>query len=387
MGEQTLPSPRTTAVWRMVRPQTMQESVSAPRCAGTRDLARSVTRWATFSLLSLTLVRNQLRCTARTSCSWLLAANWSAKNWIVDGAEQRLTGVFDSIGPAQPLTSLLEEIAEMFADVEFVRAMPEQLEAAGVTHWAGPRSLPLWLPPSLYGMSAHDAQPSLDAGTRDRPDRELLRSLDLRRLNALADADAHVGLEIQHHGLRQRRPLGHRRSLAGPDAEGKQQHQHPRHHQISNRLAKREQHVLGGHRWMSIPTAFALAAALLGDPAVLILDEPVNGLDPEGIVWIRTLMQRLAAEGRTVFVSSHLMNEMAVTAEHLIVIGQGKLIADCSTQEFIDRSTQEVVVVRSPDAGRSRESWKASCATSRVDTGCGWRARAGPTPGFTRPGR
>ncbi|MFI0409036.1 ABC transporter ATP-binding protein [Actinomadura sp. 3N508] len=95
-----------------------------------------------------------------------------------------------------------------------------------------------------------------------------------------------------------------------------------------------------------------IAAALLGDPSVLILDEPVNGLDPEGIVWIRTLMQRLAAEGRTVFVSSHLMNEMAVTAEHLIVIGRGRLIADCSTEDFIERSTEKMVAVRSPDAER-----------------------------------
>ncbi|WP_067465044.1 ABC transporter ATP-binding protein [Actinomadura macra] len=95
-----------------------------------------------------------------------------------------------------------------------------------------------------------------------------------------------------------------------------------------------------------------IAAALLGDPAVLILDEPVNGLDPEGIVWIRTLMQRLAAEGRTVFVSSHLMNEMAVTAEHLIVIGRGKLIADCSTEEFIERSTEKMVIVRTPEPAR-----------------------------------
>jgi ABC-2 type transport system ATP-binding protein len=92
-----------------------------------------------------------------------------------------------------------------------------------------------------------------------------------------------------------------------------------------------------------------IAAALLADPSVLILDEPVNGLDPEGIVWIRTLMQRLASEGRTVFVSSHLMNEMAVTAEHLIVVGRGKLIADCTTEEFIERSTEQIVVVRSPD--------------------------------------
>ncbi|GAB3258953.1 ABC transporter ATP-binding protein [Kineosporia babensis] len=93
-----------------------------------------------------------------------------------------------------------------------------------------------------------------------------------------------------------------------------------------------------------------LAAALLGDPAVLILDEPVNGLDPEGILWIRNLMKQLAAEGRTVFVSSHLMNEMAVTAEHLIVIGRGRLMADCSTQEFIDRARKDAVLVQSPDA-------------------------------------
>ncbi|GAA2080489.1 ABC transporter ATP-binding protein [Actinomadura alba] len=93
-----------------------------------------------------------------------------------------------------------------------------------------------------------------------------------------------------------------------------------------------------------------IAVALLGDPSVLILDEPVNGLDPEGILWIRNLMKQLASEGRTVFVSSHLMNEMAVTAEHLIVIGRGQLIADCSTEEFIERSTKQIVVVRSPDA-------------------------------------
>jgi ABC-2 type transport system ATP-binding protein len=95
-----------------------------------------------------------------------------------------------------------------------------------------------------------------------------------------------------------------------------------------------------------------IAAALLGDPQVLVLDEPVNGLDPEGILWIRNLMKALAAEGRTVFVSSHLMNEMAVTADHLIVIGRGKLIADCSTQEFIASSAEQSVLVRTPDPDR-----------------------------------
>jgi ABC-2 type transport system ATP-binding protein len=98
-----------------------------------------------------------------------------------------------------------------------------------------------------------------------------------------------------------------------------------------------------------------LAAALLGDPRVLVLDEPVNGLDPEGIVWVRNLMRYLAGQGRTVFVSSHLMNEMALTAEHLIVIGRGRLIADCATAEFIARSSERSVLVKSPDAARLTE--------------------------------
>jgi ABC-2 type transport system ATP-binding protein len=98
-----------------------------------------------------------------------------------------------------------------------------------------------------------------------------------------------------------------------------------------------------------------VAAALLGDPATLVLDEPVNGLDPEGILWIRTLLRSLAAEGRTVFVSSHLMSEMALTAEHLIVIGRGRLIADLSVREFTELASRKVVRVRTPEAGRLRD--------------------------------
>jgi ABC-2 type transport system ATP-binding protein len=91
-----------------------------------------------------------------------------------------------------------------------------------------------------------------------------------------------------------------------------------------------------------------IAATMLGDPKVLMFDEPVNGLDPEGILWIRNLMKALAAEGRTVFVSSHLMSEMENTADHLIVIGRGKLIADCTMAEFIARSSGAAVRVRTP---------------------------------------
>ncbi|MEU9124383.1 ATP-binding cassette domain-containing protein [Streptomyces sp. NPDC048506] len=97
-----------------------------------------------------------------------------------------------------------------------------------------------------------------------------------------------------------------------------------------------------------------IAAALLGDPRVLLLDEPVNGLDPEGIRWIRSLMKDLAYEGRTVLVSSHLMSEAALTVDHLIVIGRGRLLADTGTAEFIDRHTRSCVHVRSPEPERLR---------------------------------
>jgi ABC-2 type transport system ATP-binding protein len=108
-----------------------------------------------------------------------------------------------------------------------------------------------------------------------------------------------------------------------------------------------------------------IAVAMLGDPQVLMLDEPANGLDPEGIRWIRTLMQQLAGEGRTVFVSSHLMSEMAVTADHLVVIGRGKLIAEASTQEFIERSSERSVLVRTPNGDRLRELILAEGGTIR----------------------
>ena len=110
-----------------------------------------------------------------------------------------------------------------------------------------------------------------------------------------------------------------------------------------------------------------VAAALIGDPKVLILDEPANGLDPEGILWIRTLLKRLAKEGRTVFLSSHLMAEMAQTAEHLVVIGRGRLIADTSVDEFVERASSGAAVrVVSQQATALRDALAAKQA--RVDS-------------------
>jgi ABC-2 type transport system ATP-binding protein len=98
-----------------------------------------------------------------------------------------------------------------------------------------------------------------------------------------------------------------------------------------------------------------VASALLGDPETVVLDEPVNGLDPEGVLWIRNLLKALAREGRTVFVSSHLMSEMAVTADRLIVVGRGRLIADASLEEVVAGSTVTEVSVRSPQAAELRD--------------------------------
>ena len=110
-----------------------------------------------------------------------------------------------------------------------------------------------------------------------------------------------------------------------------------------------------------------IAGALLGDPQILMFDEPVNGLDPEGILWIRNLMKALAAEGRTVFVSSHLMSEMENTADHLLVIGRGKLIADCAVADFIAANSRQTVRVRTPQPGLLAKLATAAGATISED--------------------
>jgi ABC-2 type transport system ATP-binding protein len=113
-------------------------------------------------------------------------------------------------------------------------------------------------------------------------------------------------------------------------------------------------HKRAGQFSLGMGQRLGIATALLGDPTTVMMDEPVNGLDPEGIHWIRHLLKSLASEGRTVFVSSHLMSEMALTADHLIVVGRGKLIADISVDEFVARASAKVVLVRSPELERLR---------------------------------
>ena len=133
---------------------------------------------------------------------------------------------------------------------------------------------------------------------------------------------------------------------------------------LSNGISRsRVDHVLGqvglsgaarrraGGLSLGMGQRLGIAAALLGDPKVLLFDEPVNGLDPEGVLWIRTLLKSLAAEGRTVFVSSHLMSEMALTADRLIIIGRGRLIADTTIDDLLQGAPGNYIRARSPQAG------------------------------------
>ena len=130
-------------------------------------------------------------------------------------------------------------------------------------------------------------------------------------------------------------------------------------------------HRKAGRYSLGMSQRLGIATALLGDPQVLLFDEPVNGLDPEGILWIRQIMQRLAGEGRTVFVSSHLLSEMAQTADDLVVIGKGKLIAQASTEDFIARAGGNTIRVRSPQLERLQQALVHQGATVTQDGSAG----------------
>jgi ABC-2 type transport system ATP-binding protein len=173
----------------------------------------------------------------------------------------------------------------------------------------------------------------------------------LSEIGALLEARAiHTGRSAYHHllAMAQTHGIGRRRVDEVIELVG-----------LSEVARKRA----GGFS-LGMGQRLGVAAAMLGDPATLILDEPANGLDPEGILWIRTLLRGLAAEGRTVFLSSHLMAEMAQTADHLIVIGRGQLIADTSVSDLVAQASQDAAVhVRTPQATELREALLADGVT------------------------
>jgi ABC-2 type transport system ATP-binding protein len=167
-------------------------------------------------------------------------------------------------------------------------------------------------------------------------------SAPLSEVGALLEArSVHSGRSAYNHllALAQTAGIGRRRVQEVIDLVGL--------HEVARKRA--------GAFSLGMGQRLGIASALLGDPRTLVLDEPVNGLDPEGIRWIRDLLKQLAAEGRTIFVSSHLMSEMALTAEHLIVVGRGRLIADVTVRDFIESASRNVVRVRSADDARLTE--------------------------------
>jgi ABC-2 type transport system ATP-binding protein len=226
-----------------------------------------------------------------------------------------------------------KNLTKRYGEKIAVRDLSFTVQPGKVTGFLGPngagKSTTMRL---LLGLDRPDAGSATIAGT---PYQDLARPL--HTVGALLEARAvHSGRSAYNHllCLAQTQGLGRARVDQVIDLVG-----------LGAAARKR-----AGAFSLGMGQRLGIATALLGDPQVLVLDEPVNGLDPEGVLWIRNLMKQLAAEGRTVFVSSHLMNEMAVTADHLIVIGRGELIADCPTQEFIDQSARPTVVVHSPQA-------------------------------------
>ncbi|MFZ3597756.1 ABC transporter ATP-binding protein [Streptomyces sp. BH104] len=228
-----------------------------------------------------------------------------------------------------------KNLTKRYGDKTAVNDLSFTVEPGRVTGFLGPngagKSTTMRL---LLGLDRPDSGSATIDGV---PYRELPRPM--RSVGALLEARAvHTGRSAYDHllCLAQTQGLGKKRVDAVVEQVG-----------LGSVARKRA----GGFS-LGMGQRLGIAAALLGDPAALVLDEPVNGLDPEGILWIRNLMKSLAAQGRAVLVSSHLMNEMAVTADHLIVIGRGQLVADCSTQEFIERSTEQSVLVRTPDGAQ-----------------------------------
>src|SRR6476620_6526742 len=177
-------------------------------------------------------------------------------------------------------------------------------------------------------------KPSTGSVTRDgRRYRDL--PAPLREVGAMLEARAiHTGLSAYHHLL----------AMAQSNRIAKSRVEEVIELVGLERVARRRVGTFS----LGMGQRLGIAAALLGDPPILILDEPANGLDPEGILWIRNLLKGLAREGRTVFLSSHLMSEMALTADHLIVVGRGRLIADASVGEIVRQASRgAAVLVRS----------------------------------------
>src|ERR1700729_718812 len=243
-----------------------------------------------------------------------------------------------------------DSLTKRYGDTTAVDGLSFQVEPGKITGFLGPNGagktttmrMILGLDRPTAGTVTVNGRPFLQAAY---PMREVGALLDARAVHGGRSAYSHLRCLAQTNNLPERR-IGQVLDLVG----------------LSGVARKRSKGFSLG-----MGQRLGIAAALLGDPAILMFDEPVNGLDPEGILWIRTLMKALAAEGRTVFVSSHLMSEMENTADHLIVIGRGRLIADCTVSEFIAANSQQTVRVRTPQPDLLTKLVAAAGAAVRED--------------------
>jgi ABC-2 type transport system ATP-binding protein len=222
-------------------------------------------------------------------------------------------------------------LTKRYSDKVAVDELSFAVEPGVVTGFLGPngagKSTTMRL---ILGLDRPDSGEALVNGHRHSS-----AKTPMREVGALLDAkDVHGGRTAQAHLLALCQGNGIPRTRVGEVLE------------LTGLRDVAKKRIRGFSLGMS--QRLGIAAAMLGDPQVLMFDEPVNGLDPEGIVWIRQFMQTLAARGRTVFVSSHLMSEMSLTAQHLIVIGRGRLLADMSTADFIAENSEARTRVRSP---------------------------------------
>ncbi len=226
-------------------------------------------------------------------------------------------------------------VTKRYGDKVAVRDLTFEVRPGVVTGFLGPngsgKSTTMRL---ILGLDAPDSGRTLVNGKpyRDHaaPLHEVGALLEARSVHTGRSASNHLLALAQTHGIARARVDELIETVGLVDVAGKR---------------------AGGFS-LGMGQRLGIASALLGDPHTVMLDEPVNGLDPEGIQWIRNLLKKLAGEGRTVFVSSHLMSEMALTAEHLIVIGRGELIADMSVEGFVQGASKHTVRVRSPQVDK-----------------------------------
>jgi ABC-2 type transport system ATP-binding protein len=240
----------------------------------------------------------------------------------------------------------VEGLIKKFGDTTAVDNISFTVHPGRVTGFLGPNGAGKTT--TMRVVAGLDAPTAGVAGVNGRPMHR--HSSPMRELGVLLDANnVHPGRPAKAHlnALAATNGLGRRRVEKVLEITGLQE--------VAGRRV--------GTFSLGMRQRLGIAAALLGDPETLMLDEPINGLDPDGVQWIRGLVRRFAAEGRTVFLSSHLMSEMAQTADHLIVIGRGRLIKDSSLRELLEGAVERRVLVRATDPGRLADALAAPGVT------------------------